>query len=84
METLLLVIVVGIITGWLMSALTNGSLSGMAANIVVAVSGAFFGNWLINQQAWISLDSGLFQTIVVSAAGALMLITLMRTLRLLA
>lgn len=84
METLLLMIIIGAIAGWLTSALTRGSLAGMAANIIVGISGAFFGNWLVNQYGILNTETSLSGTILVSAVSALMLLSIMRMLRLLA
>lgn len=82
METLLLMVIIGAIAGWLTSAFTRGSLSGMAANIIVGISGAFFGNWLVNQYGLFAIEESLFSTIAISAISALMLLSLMRMLRL--
>ncbi len=82
METLLVIVIVGAITGWLTSVLTRGSLAGLAANVLVAISGAFLGSWIAGQFGFFPLEGSLFNTIVVAAVGACMLLTLMRILRL--
>lgn len=84
MELILLLVITGAITGWLMSVFTRGSLFGLAANILVGISGAFFGNWLIGQYGLLGHETGLFMTMVVSAISAFMLLSIMRMLRLLA
>ncbi len=82
METQLLLIITGIIVGWLTSILTKGSLAGIAGNIIVAISGAFFSHWLVGRFDLFAAEAGLFNTMVIAAIGAAMLLTLMRMLRL--
>ncbi len=82
METQLLLIIIGVIVGWLTSILTKGTLIGIVGNMVVGVSGAFFGHWLVERLDLLAVDGGLFSIIVIAAIGASMLLTLMRMLRL--
>jgi len=47
-ESLLMVIVIGGVSGWLAGLLMRGSGYGILGDIIVGLIGAFIGNWLVH------------------------------------
>ena len=77
LETLLLWLVVGLIAGWLASAVLGGGL-GIIGDIVVGVVGAFIGGWLFRSAGWHAPFGGIPGQIFVAFLGALILLALLR------
>ncbi len=84
METILLLIITGGITGWLISVSIRDSFMMLAANLTVGISGAFLAHWLVGQFNLFNLNSGLFTSMITAAVGALLLLHLFRLIRQLA
>jgi uncharacterized membrane protein YeaQ/YmgE (transglycosylase-associated protein family) len=79
-ETFLLWIVIGLIAGWLASAIVGGGY-GVIGDIVVGVVGAFLGG-LIFRGLHISAPwGGIAGTIFVAFIGALVLLIVLRLIR---
>lgn len=76
-ETLLIWIVVGLIAGWLASAVVGGGM-GLIGDIVVGVVGAFIGGWVFRAAGWHAPFGGLAGTIFVAFIGAILLLLLLR------
>ena len=77
LETLLLWAVIGLIAGWLASAVVGGGY-GLVGDIVVGVVGAFLGSFLFRWAGVASPLSGLAGTIFVAFIGAIVLLLLLR------
>ena len=80
LETVLLWAVVGLIAGWLASAVVGGGY-GVIGDIVVGVVGAFVGGFLFRQLHITVPFGGLPGTIFVAFIGALVLLLLLRLIR---
>lgn len=78
MEILWLVII-GLIAGWLASAIVGGGF-GLIGDIVVGIVGAFLGGYLFNALG-ISAGGGMLGTIIVATVGAIVLLLLLRLVR---
>jgi uncharacterized membrane protein YeaQ/YmgE (transglycosylase-associated protein family) len=76
-ETVLLWAVIGLIAGWLASAVVGGGY-GLVGDIVVGVVGAFLGGYLFRWAHIASPISGLAGTIFVAFVGAIVLLLLLR------
>jgi len=76
-ETLLLWIAIGLIAGWLASAVVGGGY-GVIGDIVVGVVGAFLGGLLFRALDLGSPFGGLAGTIFVAFIGAIVLLLLLR------
>ncbi len=74
-ETLAIIIVVGIIAGWLAGQIFQGSGFGLVGDFVIGVLGAFFGNWLFPQLG-IHFGAGIVAAIINATIGALVLLFL--------
>jgi uncharacterized membrane protein YeaQ/YmgE (transglycosylase-associated protein family) len=80
LETVLLWAVVGLIAGWLASAVVGGGY-GLIGDIVVGVVGAFVGSFLFRQLHLTVPFGGLPGTIFVAFIGAIVLLVVLRLIR---
>lgn len=80
LETVLLWAVVGLIAGWLASAVVGGGY-GVIGDIVVGVVGAFVGGYLFRQFHLTVPFAGLPGTIFVAFIGAMVLLIVLRVIR---
>jgi len=76
-ETILLWIAIGLIAGWLASAVVGGGY-GVIGDIVVGIVGAFLGGILFRALGVASPFGGLAGTIFVAFIGAIVLLLLLR------
>ena len=79
-ESLLIVLVVGVIAGWLAGRIKKGRGLGIVAELVIGVAGAFIGSWLLPQLG-IRLGSGIVAAIISATIGALVLLLIVRLAR---
>jgi uncharacterized membrane protein YeaQ/YmgE (transglycosylase-associated protein family) len=80
LETVLLWLVVGLIAGWLASAVVGGGY-GVIGDIVVGVVGAFLGGLIFRAFSADAPFGGLAGTIFVAFVGAVVLLLILRALR---
>ena len=80
LETILLWIVIGLIAGWLASAVVGGGF-GLIGDIVVGVVGALVGGFVFRALHISSPFGGLAGTIFVAFIGAVVLLLLLRLIR---
>ena len=80
LETLLLWMVIGLIAGWLASAVVGGGF-GVIGDIVVGVVGSFLGGLIFRSLHLGVPFRGLAGTILVSFVGAVVLLVLLRIIR---
>ena len=76
-ESLLVIIVVGIVAGWLAGNIVRGGGYGLIGDLVVGVIGAFIGDWLLPQLS-IHLGTGMIALIVNATLGAIVLLIVLR------
>jgi uncharacterized membrane protein YeaQ/YmgE (transglycosylase-associated protein family) len=76
---LLWFLIIGLIAGWLASAVVGGGF-GLLGDIVVGVVGAFIGGFLFRQFG-VSAGGGVLGSIVVATIGAIVLLLLLRLVR---
>ena len=79
-ETLLLWVVVGLVAGWLASAVVGGGM-GVVGDIVVGIVGAFLGGFIFRGLHIGTPFHGLASTIFVAFIGAIVLLLLLRLIR---
>ena len=80
LETFLLWIAIGLIAGWLASAVVGGGF-GVIGDIVIGVVGAFLGGFIFRGLDVRLPFSGLPRTIFVAFVGALLLLLVLRLIR---
>ena len=79
-QSLLVILFVGLIAGWLAGQIVRGSGFGLIGDIIVGLIGAFIGDWLIPRLG-IHLGTGIISLIINAAIGAIVLILVVRLLR---
>jgi uncharacterized membrane protein YeaQ/YmgE (transglycosylase-associated protein family) len=80
LESLLIWIVVGLVAGWLASAVVGGGL-GLVGDIVVGVVGAFLGGFVFRGLHIRVPFHGIASTICVAFVGAVVLLLVLRLIR---
>jgi len=78
-ESLLVILFVGLVAGWLAGQLVRGAGFGIAGDLIVGILGAFIGSWLLPQLG-IHLGTGLVSAIVNATIGAILLLLAVRLL----
>ncbi len=76
-EGLLIILFVGIVSGWLAGKVVSGGGFGLIGDLVVGILGAFVGNWLL-PQLHIHLGTGIVPLIANATLGAIVLLVVIR------
>jgi uncharacterized membrane protein YeaQ/YmgE (transglycosylase-associated protein family) len=79
-ESLVLILVVGVVAGWLAGQLVRGTGFGLIGDLIIGVIGAFIGTWLLPQLN-IHIGSGMVGAIVTATVGAVLLLIILRVIR---
>ena len=72
-ESILYILLVGAIIGWLAGQLMKGRGFGLIGNIVIGILGSFVGNWLASTFNF-SIGSGMVNTVATGVIGAVVLV----------
>ncbi len=78
-QSILVILLVGVIAGWLAGKITRGSGYGLIGDLIVGLIGAFVGDWLLPRLG-IHLGTGIVALIVNALIGAVVLLVLLRIL----
>ena len=76
-QGILVILIVGIVAGWLAGLIVRGAGMGLIADFAVGIVGAFIGSWLLPRIGLI-LGSGLLAEIVNATIGAIILLLIIR------
>jgi uncharacterized membrane protein YeaQ/YmgE (transglycosylase-associated protein family) len=76
-QSLLVILVVGIVAGWLAGRVMAGGGFGLIGDLIVGLIGAFIGDWLLPQLG-IHLGVGIVALIVNAFIGAVVLLLILR------
>ncbi len=79
-ESLLIILAVGLIAGWLAGKVMQGTGFGIVGDLVIGIVGAFIGSWLFPQLG-IHLGSGIVAAIIKATIGAIVLLFIIRLVR---
>ena len=79
-ESLLVILFIGLVAGWLAGQIVRGTGFGIVGDIVVGIVGAFIGSWLL-PRVGIHLGAGMVNEIVNATIGAILLLLVVRLLR---
>jgi uncharacterized membrane protein YeaQ/YmgE (transglycosylase-associated protein family) len=79
-ESLLIILVVGLIAGWLAGQIVQGTGFGIVGDLLIGIAGALVGSWLL-PQVGLHLGSGIFSAIINATIGALLLLLVIRLVR---
>jgi uncharacterized membrane protein YeaQ/YmgE (transglycosylase-associated protein family) len=78
-ESLLVILLVGVVAGWLAGKIVRGTGFGIIGDLLVGIVGAFVGNWLL-PRVGIHLGTGVVSAIVNATVGAILLLLVVRLL----
>lgn len=76
-ESLLIILLIGLIAGWLAGQIVRGTGFGLVADIALGIVGAFIGSWLLPQLG-IRIGTGTVAAIIVATIGAVVLLIILR------
>jgi uncharacterized membrane protein YeaQ/YmgE (transglycosylase-associated protein family) len=79
-ESLLVILFVGLVAGWLAGQIVRGTGFGIIGDIIVGIIGAFVASWLFPKLG-IALGTGLLREIIDAAIGAIVVLLIVRLLR---
>jgi uncharacterized membrane protein YeaQ/YmgE (transglycosylase-associated protein family) len=72
-ESLIVILVVGLIAGWLAGKIVRGAGFGLIGDIAIGIIGAFIGDWLLPRLG-VHLGQGTISLIVNATIGAIVLL----------
>jgi uncharacterized membrane protein YeaQ/YmgE (transglycosylase-associated protein family) len=79
-ESLLIIIVIGLIAGWLAGHFVRGTGFGLVADICIGIVGALIASWLFPRLG-IHLGTGMIARIIAATIGAIILLLVLRLVR---
>jgi uncharacterized membrane protein YeaQ/YmgE (transglycosylase-associated protein family) len=79
-ESLLVILVVGLIAGWLAGHFVRGTGFGIIADICIGIIGALIASWLFPRLG-IHLGTGMVARIIAATIGAIILLLILRLVR---
>ena len=79
-ESLLVILLIGAIAGWLAGQIVQGTGFGLFGDIIIGIVGAFIASWLFPQLG-IHLAAGIVAEIIAATIGAVLLLVIMRLVR---
>jgi uncharacterized membrane protein YeaQ/YmgE (transglycosylase-associated protein family) len=79
-QSLIVILVIGFIAGWLASHLVRGTGYGLIADICLGIIGAFIGDWLFPKLG-LHFGSSTIAEIISATLGAVILLIILRLVR---
>src|SRR6476620_2240369 len=79
-ESLLVIVVVGVVAGWLAGQIVQGTGFGLIGDLLIGIAGAFVGSWLLPQLN-VHLGEGIVAAIANATIGAMILLIVIRAVR---
>ena len=79
-ESILVILFVGLVAGWLAGKIVRGTGFGIIGDILVGIAGALIANWLFPKLG-IRLGAHIVAEIIQSAIGAIILLLIVRLVR---
>ena len=79
-ESLIVILLVGAIAGWLAGKIVRGTGFGLIGDLVVGIIGALIGNWLLPRLG-VQLGAGIIALIVDATIGAIVFLLIWRAIR---
>jgi uncharacterized membrane protein YeaQ/YmgE (transglycosylase-associated protein family) len=76
-EGILVILLVGLVAGWLAGHLVRGTGYGLIADIFIGIVGALIGEWLLPRLG-IHLGAGIIAEIISATIGAVLLLIVLR------
>lgn len=79
-ESLLVILLIGAVAGWLAGLIVQGTGYGLLGDIVIGIVGAFIASWLFPQLG-LRLGAGIVAQIIAATLGAVLLLVIVRLVR---
>ena len=79
-ESLLVILFVGLVAGWLAGQIVQGTGFGLIGDMIIGIVGAFIGDWLLPQLG-IRLGMGIASAIINAVIGAIVLLLIVKVVR---
>ncbi len=79
-QSLPVIILVGLIAGWLAGQVMRGSGFGLIGDLIVGLLGAFIGDWLLPRLN-IHIGMGIVALVINALVGAIVLLIILRLIR---
>jgi uncharacterized membrane protein YeaQ/YmgE (transglycosylase-associated protein family) len=80
LTTLIIILAIGAIAGWLAGLVFKGGGFGLPGNIIIGIVGGAIGGWLLPKLG-IHIGGGVGGSILISALGALVLLLVVNVLK---
>ncbi|MGH6819097.1 MAG: GlsB/YeaQ/YmgE family stress response membrane protein [Methylovirgula sp.] len=80
-DSLLIIVIVGIVAGWLAGQIVRGTGFGLIADLCIGVIGAFIGNWLLPELGVHLGFSRIIDLIISATIGAIALLIILGLFR---
>ena len=80
-ESLLVILIVGLIAGWLAGKIVQGTGFGLIGDIVIGIVGAFIASWLFPKLGIHIAVGSLVREILYASVGAVILLLVIRLVR---
>jgi len=77
---LLVILLIGIVAGWLAGKVVRGGGFGLLGDLVVGIAGAFIASWLFPKFG-VHIGTGIGEEIVYAMLGAIILLLVVRLIR---
>ena len=72
-ESLLIIVLVGLVAGWLAGKIVTGGGFGLVGDIAIGIVGALVGSWLLPQLG-VHIGSGFLTKVIVATLGAVLVL----------
>lgn len=79
-ESIIVLLLVGAVAGWLAGKIVSGFGFGLVGNIVVGILGAFIASWILPRLG-IGIGGGILAAIIHATIGAVILLALLRVVK---
>jgi uncharacterized membrane protein YeaQ/YmgE (transglycosylase-associated protein family) len=79
-ESLLVILLIGAVAGWLAGQIVQGTGFGLIGDIVIGIVGAFIASWLFPQLG-LHFGAGIVAEIIAATVGAVLLLIIVRLVR---
>ena len=76
-DSLLIILLVGLVAGWLAGLIVQGTGFGLIADICIGIVGALIGSWLLPRLG-VHLGSGVAAAIIAATIGSILLLVVLR------
>lgn len=80
-ESILIILLVGLIAGWLAGQIVQGTGFGLVGDILIGIVGAFLASWLFPRLGIHIATTGLIREIIYATLGAIILLLILRLVR---